>query len=109
MNENIPNQLYENFLHRLVGKFFKIMPLKEEKSPTLKLYLTSLKIDIIGCSELIKDMNYDDRFLELLNVLQYFLSHEYDQKTCHREVMKCIAITKRLYHDYSGNLWRKND
>ena len=104
----VPDKLFENFLHRLVGRFFKIMPLKESNSPTLNLYLQSFKIDLMGCNSVMKATGYNDLFLQLIDVLQFFLEHDFDNDTCHREVMKCIGIVKLLYEDYAGKPWSKH-
>ena len=105
---SVPNQLFENFLYRLVGRFFKIMPLKESGSPTLDLYLQSFKVGLIVCNSVMESTGYNGSCLQLIDVLQYFLENDYDNETCHREVMKCIGIVKLLYEDFAGKPWSKD-
>lgn len=107
MTNTVPKQLYTNYLYHLVGRFFKILPMKESNSPTLNLYLMSFRNDLIGCSGLMEEVGYDAQFMELINVIEFFLNNEYDKDTCHREVMKCITITKKLYRNQAKEEWKK--
>lgn len=103
----INEDLYGNYLYHLVGRFYKILPLKEDHSPTLEAYITSLQIDLIGCQHLMDTLEHDARFLVLINTLEFFLTAEYDIQTCKREVMKCIGIIKALYANATGREWAK--
>ena len=98
----VTDKLFENYLESLKGRFYKILPLKEEACPTLDICIKSLQIELIGCKNLISLLNNDAQFLSLICTLQYFLDNPFDVKTCKREVMKCITITKKLKGKYFG-------
>lgn len=90
----------ENYYTFLVGKFYKILPLKEERSETLREYISSLSCEVIGNSYLLNDLKYDPKFISLLNILQYFINEEYDVKSCKREVFKAIKLIEDINKQY---------
>lgn len=99
-NGHIANELFESYLDSLVGRFYKILPMKESDSDTLETYLHSLQSELIGSKRLVLFLNNDAQFMSLINTLQFFIDNEYDVKTCKREIMKCISISKKLKEKY---------
>lgn len=96
----LPDKMFENYLDRLVGRFFKILAMKEDNNNTLNAYIHSFQSELVGSKNLISLLNDDARFMILVNVLQFFLDNEYSNKECKREVMKCIDISKQLKSFY---------
>lgn len=96
----IPNELFNNYLKYLVNKMFKVLPMKENEVKSLNEYLKSLQIELIGSIELIGVLKSDPQFLSLMNTIQFFIDNEYDNKTCKREVFKCIHILENLQKKY---------
>ncbi len=98
----IADELYESYLDSLVGRFYKILPLKEEGSETLNIYIESFMSELVGSRKLVLLLNNDANFMVLINTLQFLLDNEYDNKTCKREIMKCISIAKKLKKKHFG-------
>lgn len=96
----IPNELFNNYLKYLINKMFKVLPMKEHEVKSLNSYLRSLQIELIGSTELIGVLKNDPQFLSLMNTIQFFIDNEYDNKTCKREVFKCIHILEDLQKKY---------
>lgn len=96
----IPNEMFNNYLKYLVGKLFKVLPMKESGVKSLNTYLRSLQIEFIGSTELIGNIKNDAEFLSLLNTIQFLIDNNYDNKTCKREVFKCISILKNIQKKY---------
>jgi hypothetical protein len=96
----IPNELFNNYLKYLINKMFKVLPMKENEVKSLNEYLRSLQIELIGSTELIGVLKNDPQFLSLMNTIQFFIDNEYDNKTCKREVFKCIHILEDLQKKY---------
>lgn len=98
----VPNKLICNYFHSLVNCFFKILPLKECEEDTLKVYLNSLKLEMVGCTELISDIGHDSRYLTLLSILQYFSDHpDCEISIVRREVFRAIRICNQISQKYS--------
>ena len=95
-NGAISQELFDAYLESLVGKFFKIMPMNEKNDDTLKVYLESFKVDLLGKKSLIIALNNNAYFLDLISSVQYLIDNDVDVNTCNREVKKCIGIVKKL-------------
>lgn len=89
------DELLVNYLKRLIGKVYKIVPLKEEKSETLLPYIQSLLRELLGCKELIVALRNDGEFISILGTLENLLN-EVDQKIYKSDVFKCISIIKKI-------------
>lgn len=96
----LPDEALINYLNFLVGKFFKILPLKEQREETLLSYLESLQREMIGNKSLIPVLKKHPDFITLLNTLEYFITHkDADHAVYKKEVFKCINIIKKLQRD----------
>lgn len=97
----VPPILITNYLEKLVDRFYKILPIKEREESSLKDYIDSLQVEIIGCKELIISLSYDSSIMTLLSILQYLKNNpEVDHKIVKREVFKAIDICKKLSSIY---------
>lgn len=99
---DIPNELLGNYLFKLVDQFFKILPMKEDGEPSLKEFMRSLQLELLGCKGLIEQLSNDSMFLSLIAILQYMIDEECDTATVKREVFKSISICKKLRKKYCG-------
>lgn len=96
----IPKESFCNYFKFLINKTYKILPLKEEKSETLKSYLESLLRELLGNKELVSVLVDEPRFITVLNTMQYLISQEYTVKVCKKEVFKCICILEEINSKY---------
>ena len=91
----LPIELLDDYKHRLIGKIFKILPMKEEDCATWEVYIDSLLFELIGNRNLVKELKYNSDFLALVGTLKN-LKYEEDLKVIKREVFKCIDLLKKL-------------
>lgn len=86
------NVIYDYF-RRLISKFFKILPMWENKEDTLKTYMDSLKIELTGCNSVIGELGDCADMLSMISILQYFIDHP-DAKidVVRREVFHAISL-----------------
>lgn len=104
---NIPMdcRVLGNYIRKLVDRFFKILPMREDEEETLPIYMESLRDELLGCSRLILSIQYDADFLGLIATLQYLIDHSDDSVDVYRrEVFKSIKVCNKLrdhycYHD----------
>lgn len=96
----LPRKSMENYFEFLVGKVYKILPLKEENCITLNTYLSDLKDELLGNSELLLFLTEEPQFISLLNIIQFLISNEYDQKKCKRKVFAAIRIIESINSKY---------
>ena len=97
---DIPNELLINYLDTLVNQFFKILPIKESGEPSLKEFMRSLQVELIGCAALIDALSNDAMLLSLISILQYMIDNDCDTPVVKREVFKAISICKKLKKKY---------
>ena len=96
----IPKESFCNYFEFLINKTYKILPLKEEKSKTLKSYLESLLRELLGNKELVTILVGEPQFITVLNTMQFLISEEYTVKVCKKEVFKCIRILEEINLKY---------
>ena len=96
----IPSENFCRYFEFLINKTYKILPLKEEKSKTLHLYLESLLRELIGNKELVSVLVDEPRFITVLNTIQFLISEDYTDVVCKKEVFKCIRILGEINKKY---------
>lgn len=100
---DIPIELVGNYLDWLVNQFFKILPLKENREPSLNEFMKSLQIELIGHKSLMEYIQNDSMYMTLLSILQYLIDNNgdnLDTAVVKREVFKAISICKKLRKKY---------
>lgn len=96
----IPEESFCKYFEFLINKTYKILPLKEERSETLKSYLESYLRELIGNQKLISLLTNEPKFITVLNTMQYLISEDYSDKVCKKEVFKCIHILEEINKKY---------
>ena len=96
----LPKENFCRYFEFLINKTYKILPLKEGNSDTLKLYLESYLRELIGNKDLVSLLVNEPNFITVLNTMQFLISEEYSDKVCKREVFKCIRILEEINEKY---------
>lgn len=92
----LSDKIFENYLDRLVPRFFKIMMMSDDKNPTLNDYIKRMQRELIGSKNLINALNEDARFMSLISILQFSI----DNGVVNSDIKKCITISKQLKKHY---------
>lgn len=98
---NINNDLLSNGFPRdyfigLKGKFYKILPMKENNDPTLGQYMSGLEKELIGCHSYLALSSLGGEFTSLLCILRYLIITDCDVKTVRGEVFRAIEVCEKL-------------
>lgn len=88
------------YLDRLVGRVFKILPLCEDGTPTLDVYLQGLLRELLGCEQLAESLKGDGRFVSLLSVLRLLCDDHDDIRVVRSDVFYAINLLKQLQEKY---------
>ena len=96
----ISRDLINNKFNDMVNQFYKILPLKENGSPTLQQYMVGFMRELLGLKSLMNDLNNDGLFANLLGILQYLIDNDCDTSTIKTDVFKAIGIVKKLQQKY---------
>jgi hypothetical protein len=98
----IDNEFFLNYLNFLIGRVYKILPISEGEPETLRSYLDSLILELLGSKDLILKLKKDASFLSLMATLQSLSENKYSHDVIKREVFKCIDIIKKLIDKYKN-------
>lgn len=96
----IDRQCVAGYLHSLVGRFYKILPLREDHSITLDKYMNSLLREMLGCELLADSLKGDDRFVSLLSILRSLIADHEDISVVKTDVFRAINIITQLEKKY---------
>lgn len=99
---DIPSGMVSNYLSGLVNQFFKILPIKESGEPSLKEFMRSLQVELLGFESLMSQLSNDSMYVSLLSILQYMIDNDCETAVVKREVFKAISICKKLQKKYCG-------
>lgn len=98
----IKSEFVQSYFHALVHRFFKILPIYEENSESLPIYIDSLQLELLGCESLILALQSHPSYITLLSILQYFIDNpECGRKKVKREVFRAISICNKLSDSFS--------
>lgn len=102
----VPRSLVHNYFRNLVNQFFKILPMREKNEPSLGEYMRSFQFELLGCQNVVSDLNTNSQFLTLLAILQYLIDHvddpELSNLAVRREVFRAISICNKLKALYAS-------
>ena len=94
MNELVLKLQY-NYLTKLIDRIYKIIPLKEENSPTIRVYMRSLISEMLSNSELINSLDYDSRLMIIISILNSVIDSD-DHNKYRKDIFKCINYIEQL-------------
>lgn len=91
------------YMRSLVDRFFKILPLWENKESSLPTYLESLQLELVGFNGLMIALDDDKDFVSLLAILQYLIDNpDTSTHTVKREVFRAISLCNKLRARFSA-------
>ena len=96
----LSSEMIAKYMSNLTNRFYKILPIRENEPETLKDYIGSLLLEMIGCQSFIAALDNDDRYLTLLSTLEYMKGHNMEIRDVRREVFRCIGVIKKLQEKY---------
>lgn len=92
------------YMRGLVDRFFKILPLWEDKEESLQTYLESLLLELKGFNGLMYAIHDDRDFVTLLAILQYLIDNpDTSERVVKREVFRAISICNKLTAKYCAD------
>lgn len=92
LNQSVAEKGFQQY----VGKFFKILPMFEEKCPTLPQYVHSLNREMVGLSHLVNELENKEEFLTLVATLEGLSRNDISVDEVKSDVFKSISILKKL-------------
>lgn len=98
----IDQQSLANYLDSLVGKLYKILPIRENSPETFPTYARGLRDELYGFQGLAEAIGHDPTFVSMLALLQNFVdSPECPVPDVKREVFGMISSCKKMIQRYT--------
>ncbi len=92
----------KDYFEILVNRFFKILPMRENKEDSLRTYMMSLSIELSGFSCLVPYYKTNHLFITLLSILEYLIDNQdCDIDIVRREIFHAISICNKLKESFS--------
>lgn len=95
----------ERYLHALVGKFFKLLPIREEGDPAaFTAYAQGLQRELSGCASVLRRVARDRDWVSILAVLANMIDNDIAFAHLRRDVFRMISLCEKLIsrHFYGG-------
>jgi hypothetical protein len=89
---NIDKDSLQEYFKNLIGRLWKILPLKEQQCLTLDKYLFNLRLELMGGEELLLKSGL---FIELLNNLEMLATME-KKEQYKPQIFRCINICEKI-------------
>ena len=87
----------------LVNRIFKILPIRERGETTLPSYLDSLIMELLGCENVLRELNGDEGILTLVSTFRYLRDNgDLPVAVVKREVFRAISVCKKIGERYEG-------
>ena len=90
----------KKYVNSLINKTYKILPMREENSPTLKSYLNSYLVELLGCQKLILLLSDEPQFITIITTMTYLANNECSIQQYKKEIFKCIHILDSINKKY---------
>lgn len=87
------------FLSSLIGAVYKVLALNDNDDPYLSEYIDSLCIQLLGGLETFPVLKSCQKYISVINIIQYLRTNEFNKKTCKREILKGTNILEKLSKD----------
>ena len=98
---DLPGKLVKNYCDDLVNKFYKILPMRENKEETLQVYMESLMFELVGARNVVYALQNNSAYLSLISILQSLIDDpENELHVVKREVFHAISICNKLKDRY---------
>lgn len=98
----IDQQSLENYLNSLIGKLYKLLPIRENSPETFPTYSRGLRDELFGFKGLVIALSHDPSYVSIMSMLQNFIdSPECPVEDVRREVFSMISLCKKLISRYA--------
>lgn len=99
---SIPDQVIISSLNRLLGKVYKILPMREEECKTLDEYISNLIRELVNTKSLIESLQFEGELLSLLSTLEGLTDNDIDFTLFRSDVFKSMDIIKKMIGNLKG-------
>ncbi len=86
----------KEFLASMIGNIFKILPLYDENNIGIQSHIDSVAIQLIGAMDTFQDLKTNQKYISIINSINFLRKNDYTKKQCKREVLRCTNILESM-------------
>jgi hypothetical protein len=86
----------------MINSTYKVLVMKDVEDSNLQIYLDSLCIQLLGGLETFSELKSNQKYISVVNIIQYLRINDFDKKTCKREILKSTNILDKLSKQLGG-------
>ena len=99
--KELPVETEERYLHALVGKIFKLLPLRDEGDDAAFLkYAEALRHELSGYESVLRRVACDQDWVSILAVLTNIIDGDVASAQFRRDVFRMISLCEQLISRY---------
>jgi len=105
MIKELPVEAEEQYLHSLIGRLFKLLPIQEEGNQANFLaYAQALQRELNGCESIMSRIAYDRDWVSILAILANIINGDLAFPVFRRDVFRMTSLCQKLisHHFYGG-------
>lgn len=103
--KELPMEAEERYLHALVGKIFKLLPIREGGDQTAFMsYAQGLQRELSGCESVLRRVAFDQDWVSILAILANVIKGDSAFEPFRSDVFRMISFVESLIsrHFYGG-------
>ena len=89
----------KEFLTSMIGSIFKILPLYDENNVGLQSHIDSVAIQLIGAMDTFQELKTTQKYIPVINSINFLRKNEYTKRQCKREVLRCTNILEKMINE----------
>lgn len=86
----------DDFLKYMVNNIFKILPLNDDCNVGLKDHIDSVQIQLIGSLETYPELKANQKYISIINSINFLRTNDYTKRECRREVLRCTNALQSI-------------
>ena len=85
-----------DFLKYMIGNIYKILPLNDENNCGVQEHIDSVTIQLIGALDTYPELKANQRYISIINSMNFLRKNDYTQRQCKREILRCTNTLQKL-------------
>jgi hypothetical protein len=98
----LPDEILMAYVNGMTGKIFKMLPMKQDGSKTLLVYMESILREFIGNKELVEKFKHNEVFLAILGTLESLL-HQDNFSLFRSDILKILNLIEQMKSSLGGD------
>lgn len=99
----LPDEMLLVYVNGMTAKIFKMLPMKEQSTKSLPVYMNAILREFHGLKELVEQFKHNEEFLTILGVVESLLTQD-DLSIFRSDILKILNLIGRLKSSLGGDI-----